>query len=54
METPISFDASDCTMSIMGAGQLLLIISTTIANIKLYHVLIDGGVALNSSALQRS
>jgi hypothetical protein len=47
METAIKFDASDCPRSMAGAGQLPLIVSPTIANIKLYHVLIDGGVALN-------
>jgi hypothetical protein len=30
-----------------GAGQLPLLISLTIVNIKLYHILIDGGAALN-------
>jgi hypothetical protein len=51
METPISFDASDCSKSMAGADQLLLIVSPTIANIKLYHVLIDGGAALNLISL---
>jgi hypothetical protein len=51
METPISFDASDCSKSMTGADQLLLIVSPTIANIKLYHVLIDGGAALNLISL---
>jgi hypothetical protein len=47
METPIRFDASDCLKSMAGVGQLPLLVSPTIANVKLYHVLIDGGVALN-------
>jgi hypothetical protein len=47
MEMPISFDASDCPKSMAGTGQLLLLVSPTIANIKLYHIIIDGGVALN-------
>jgi hypothetical protein len=51
METPIGFDASDCPKSMAGAGQLPLLISPTIANIKLYHVLIDGGAALNLISL---
>jgi hypothetical protein len=51
METRISFDASYCPKSMAGAGQLPLIISPTIANIKLYHVLIDGGAALNLISL---
>jgi hypothetical protein len=51
METPIGFDASDCPKSMAGAGQLLLLVSPTIANIKLYHVLIDGGAALNLISL---
>jgi hypothetical protein len=51
METPIGFDASDCPKSMAGARQLLLLVSPTIANIKLYHVLIDGGAALNLISL---
>jgi hypothetical protein len=35
METSISFDASDCPKSMVGDGQLLLIVSPTIANIKM-------------------
>jgi hypothetical protein len=34
-----------------GAGQLPLLVSPTIANVKLYHVLIDGGAALNLISL---
>jgi hypothetical protein len=30
-----------------GAGQLTQLVSLTIVKIKLYHVLIDGGAALN-------
>jgi hypothetical protein len=51
METPIGFDASDCPKSMAGAGQLPLLVSPTIANIKLYHVLIDGGATLNLISL---
>jgi hypothetical protein len=51
METPIRFDASDCLKSMVGAGQLPLLVSPTIVNVKLYHVLIDGGVALNLISL---
>jgi hypothetical protein len=47
METSISFDASDCPKNMVRAGQLPLIVSRTITNIMLYHVLIDGGAALN-------
>jgi hypothetical protein len=47
MDMPISFNASDCPKCIVGVGQLPLIISPTITNIKLYHILIDGGAALN-------
>jgi hypothetical protein len=35
METPIGFDACDCPKSMAGAGQLPLLVSPTIANIKL-------------------
>jgi hypothetical protein len=51
MEMPIGFDASDCPMNMVGVGQLPLLISPTIANIKFYHVLVDGGVALNLISL---
>jgi hypothetical protein len=34
-----------------GAGQLPLLISPTIANAKLYHVLINGGATLNLISL---
>jgi hypothetical protein len=51
VETPIGFDASDCPKSMAGAGQLQLLVSPTISNVKLYHVLIDGGAALNLISL---
>jgi hypothetical protein len=51
METLISFDTSDCPKSMAGAGQLPLLVSLTIINVKLYHVLIDGGAALNLISL---
>jgi hypothetical protein len=51
METSISFDTSDCPKSMAGAGQLPLLVSPTIVNVKLYHVLIDGGAALNLISL---
>jgi hypothetical protein len=51
METPIGFDSSDCPKIMAGAGQLPLLVSPTISNVKLYHVLIDGGVALNLISL---
>jgi hypothetical protein len=47
METSISFDASDCPKIMVGAEQLPLLVSPAIINVKLYHVLIDGGAALN-------
>jgi hypothetical protein len=47
METSIDFDASDCPKNVAGAGQLPLVVSPTIANIRLYHILIDGRAALN-------
>jgi hypothetical protein len=34
-----------------GAGQLPLLVSPTISNVKLYHVVIDGGAALNLISL---
>jgi hypothetical protein len=51
METPIGFDASDCPKSMVGAEQLPLLVSPSIVNIKLYHVLIDSGAALNLTSL---
>jgi hypothetical protein len=43
METQISFDASDCPKSMVCARQLPLLVSPSITNIKLYHILIDSG-----------
>jgi hypothetical protein len=51
METSISFDASDYPKSMAGVGQLPLLVSPTSINVKLYNVLIDGGVALNLISL---
>jgi hypothetical protein len=51
VETLIGFDASDCPKSMAGIGQLPLLVSPTIANVKLYHVLIDRGMALNLISL---
>jgi hypothetical protein len=51
METLIGFDTFDCPKSMAGVRQLLLLVSPTISNIKLYHVLINGGAALNLISL---
>jgi hypothetical protein len=51
VETPIGFDSSDCPKSMVGVGQLPLLVSQTISNVKLYHVLIDGGATLNLISL---
>jgi hypothetical protein len=45
--TTISFGASDCPENMVGAGILPLITAPVIANMKLHHVLIDGGAGLN-------
>jgi hypothetical protein len=45
--TTISFGASDCLENMAGAGILPLITAPIIANMKLHHVLIDGGAGLN-------
>jgi hypothetical protein len=45
--TTISFGASDCPENMAGAGILPLITASAIANMKLHHVLIDGGAGLN-------
>jgi hypothetical protein len=51
VEILIGFDATDCPKSLAGAGQLPLLVSPTITNVKVYHVLIDGGAALNLISL---
>jgi hypothetical protein len=51
METPIGFNSSNYPKSMAGARQPPLLVSLTISNIKLYHVLIDGGAALNRISL---
>jgi hypothetical protein len=45
--TTISFGASDCPDNMTGAGILPLITAPVIANMRLHHVLIDGGADLN-------
>jgi hypothetical protein len=45
--TTISFGASDCPENMVGANIPPLITAPVIANIKLHHVLIDGGARLN-------
>jgi hypothetical protein len=47
METSTVFGSSDCPKNMGDVGQLPLLISPTVSNIKLYHVLVDSGVALN-------
>jgi hypothetical protein len=51
VETLIGFDASDCSKSMTGVRQLPLLVSPTITNIKLYHILIDGCAAINLISL---
>jgi hypothetical protein len=45
--TTISFGASDCPDNMAGAGILPLITAPVVANMRLHHVLIDGGASLN-------
>jgi hypothetical protein len=45
--TTISFGAFDCTDNMAGAGVLPLITAPIVANMRLHHVLIDGGAGLN-------
>jgi hypothetical protein len=45
--TTISFGASDCLENMAGADILTLITTPVIANMKVHHVLIDGGTGLN-------
>jgi len=45
--TTISFGPFDCPEKMAGAGELPIITAPVIANIRLHHVLIDGGAGLN-------
>jgi hypothetical protein len=45
--TTISFGAIDCPDNMAGAGVLPLITASVITNMRLHHVLIDGGAGLN-------
>jgi hypothetical protein len=45
--TTISFRAADCPDNMAGAGVLPLITAPIVANMRLHHVLIDGGASLN-------
>jgi hypothetical protein len=45
--TTISFGASDCPDNMAGVGVLPLITAPVVANMRLHHVLIDGGAGLN-------
>jgi hypothetical protein len=45
--TTISFGASNCPKNMAGAGILPLITAPVITNMRLHHVLIDGGAGLN-------
>jgi hypothetical protein len=45
--TTISFGALDCPDNMAGAGVLPLITAPVVANMRLHHVLIDGGAGLN-------
>jgi hypothetical protein len=51
MEASIAFDASDCPKNMAKNRQLPLVVSPTIANDRLYHVLIDGEATLNLSRI---
>jgi hypothetical protein len=51
METSTAFDASNCPKNMGGAEKLPLVVSPTITNVSMYHILIDGGAALNLISL---
>jgi hypothetical protein len=51
METSIGFNASNCPKNMVGVRKLPLLVSSTIANVELYHVLVDGVVALKLISL---
>jgi len=46
-DTTISFGPSDCLENMAGAGVLPLVTAPVISDVRLYHVLIDGGTGLN-------
>jgi hypothetical protein len=46
VNTPFTFDTPDCPENMAEAGQLPLVMSPTISNVNMYHVLIDGKVVL--------
>ena len=48
--TTIFFGASDCPDNMAGAGILPLITAPVIANMRLHHVLIDGGAGIQAAA----
>jgi hypothetical protein len=45
--TTISFGPSDCPENMAGANVLPLVMAPTITNVRLHHVLIDGGAGLS-------
>jgi hypothetical protein len=45
--TTITFGPSDCPENMAGAGVLPLVTAPTISNVRLHHVLIDGGAGLS-------
>ena len=45
--TTISFGPSNCPENMAGAGVLPIITALVIANIRLYHMLVDGRAGLN-------
>jgi hypothetical protein len=45
--TTITFGPSDCPENMAGAGVLPLVMAPTITNVRLHHVLIDGGAGLS-------
>ena len=47
MNTTVSFGPSNCPENMAGAGVLPLVTAPFIANIRLYHMLIDSGAGLN-------
>jgi hypothetical protein len=51
MGMSITFNASDYPKNMSGARQFSLVVSPTIANVRLYHILIDGGATLNLISL---
>jgi hypothetical protein len=51
MSTPVFFGTIDCLSNMVGAGILPLLVTPTISNFKMCHMLINGGASLSVMSL---